>query len=393
MSEMFNGCGSLTELDIRNFNTTNVKDMEGMFYGCESLESLDLSNFNTSKVEKMSYSDEGYGMFCGYSKLKSLDLSSFDTSNVKDMGAMFDGCSSLINLDLSGFDMTNVHDYQDIFSGCFELQLLKSPRVNSLSIDLPVIMYDESGNEYTKLPTLSKSITLTKDKPTVAIDISDCTLSLSATSYTYDGKAKQPTVTVKNGDVVLTSGTDYTVSYADNTNAGTATVKVTGTGNYKGEKSATFTIKKANAKRAFAESEITKKTTDEAFTNALTKTSDGTVTFTSSNTEVATVDSTSGLVTIKGAGTATITATASEGQNYKAGSASYSLAIEAPAPTSTPTPAVTGFSDVQNPKHAYYNAIYWAAEEGITKGYPDGTFGINENCTRGQIVTFLYRAK
>jgi len=65
---------------------------------------------------------------------------------------------------------------------------------------------------------------------------------------------------------------------------------------------------------------------------------------------------------------------------------------EAPTPTPTPAPAYK-FSDVQNPKHAYFNAIYWAADQGITKGYPDSTFGINENCTRGQIVTFLYRAK
>jgi hypothetical protein len=65
---------------------------------------------------------------------------------------------------------------------------------------------------------------------------------------------------------------------------------------------------------------------------------------------------------------------------------------EAPTPTPTPTPAYK-FSDVQDPKHAYFNAIYWAADAEITKGYPDGTFGIDKPCTRGQIVTFLYRAK
>lgn len=59
-------------------------------------------------------------------------------------------------------------------------------------------------------------------------------------------------------------------------------------------------------------------------------------------------------------------------------------------PTPTPTPAA-GFSDVQNPKHAYYNAIYWAADAGITKGYPDGTFGIDRACTRGEMMMFLWR--
>ena len=43
--------------------------------------------------------------------------------------------------------------------------------------------------------------------------------------------------------------------------------------------------------------------------------------------------------------------------------------------TSTEKPK--GFSDVQDPKHPYYKAIYWAADAGITKGYSDGTFGID----------------
>ena len=50
-----------------------------------------------------------------------------------------------------------------------------------------------------------------------------------------------------------------------------------------------------------------------------------------------------------------------------------------------------GFTDVQNPSHAYYKAIYWAADKGITKGYSDGTFGINKSCTRGEMIMFLWR--
>lgn len=54
------------------------------------------------------------------------------------------------------------------------------------------------------------------------------------------------------------------------------------------------------------------------------------------------------------------------------------------------------FSDVE-PNHAYYKAILWGSQEGVTKGYttgPDaGKFGIDDACTRGQIVTFLYRIR
>ena len=157
-------------------------------------------------------------------------------------------------------------------------------------------------------------------------DISGCTITLSQTSFTYDGKAKQPSVTVKNGSKILVSGTDYTVSYKNNTNAGTATVIVTGKGNYTGSISKTFAINQAVPTLTFASASITKTTLDAAFTNALTKKTDGTVTFKSSNTNVATVDS-NGKVTIKGAGASTITAIAAAGTNYKAGSAGYDLTV------------------------------------------------------------------
>ncbi|MBQ9067527.1 MAG: InlB B-repeat-containing protein [Eggerthellaceae bacterium] len=72
---------------------------------------------------------------------------------------------------------------------------------------------------------------------------------------------------------------------------------------------------------------MSKKRTDAPFTNTLTKATDGTVTFKSSNTGVASVNGSTGQVTIKGAGKATITASAVAGKNYKAGSASYTLNV------------------------------------------------------------------
>ena len=160
-----------------------------------------------------------------------------------------------------------------------------------------------------------------------ARSISDCTMTISPTSYTYDGTAKKPTVTIKNNSTNLTINTDYTVSYNNNTNAGTGTVTATGKGSYSGTLSKTFTIGKASPTLSFASSSVSKKTTDSAFTNTLTKKTDGTVTFSSSNTSVATVNSSSGLVTIKGAGKTTITANAAAGTNYNAGSVSYELTI------------------------------------------------------------------
>lgn len=74
-----------------------------------------------------------------------------------------------------------------------------------------------------------------------AIDISDLKIG-KLSNHTYTGKAIKPTVTVKDGDKKLVNGTDYTVSYKNNTNIGTATVTITGKGNYTGTKTLTFKI-------------------------------------------------------------------------------------------------------------------------------------------------------
>lgn len=76
------------------------------------------------------------------------------------------------------------------------------------------------------------------------IPLTKATLSC-ASSLTYNGSAQTPVVTVKYGTTVLKKGTDYTVSYKNNKNAGTAVVTVTGKGHYSGTLSKNITIKKA----------------------------------------------------------------------------------------------------------------------------------------------------
>ena len=53
--------------------------------------------------------------------------------------------------------------------------------------------------------------------------------------------------------------------------------------------------------------------------------------------------------------------------------------------------AEVSFTDVQSGDY-FYNAVAWAVENGITSGMGDGTFGSNNQCTRAQVVTFLYAA-
>lgn len=56
-----------------------------------------------------------------------------------------------------------------------------------------------------------------------------------------------------------------------------------------------------------------------------------------------------------------------------------------------PESLTSKFKDVQDPSKYYYKPILWAAEQGITKGYSDGTFKPDATCLREHVVTFLWR--
>ena len=74
--------------------------------------------------------------------------------------------------------------------------------------------------------------------------LEDCTVS-PLSEVTYTGKAICPEPKVYYGSVLLKENTDYTVAYTDNISAGTATVIITGIGDYSGKKQLSFTIRKA----------------------------------------------------------------------------------------------------------------------------------------------------
>ena len=78
----------------------------------------------------------------------------------------------------------------------------------------------------------------------ISQSLEDCTVSPLST-VTYTGKAICPEPKVYYGSVLLKENTDYTVAYTDNISAGTATVIITGIGDYSGKKQLSFTIRKA----------------------------------------------------------------------------------------------------------------------------------------------------
>ena len=109
---------------------------------------------------------------------------------------------------------------------------------------LPVVTYE--GNRV-NIGTFTAYLTLedgTQAKLEVTITAKELTPTVEGLedSYEYTGEAIKPEITVKDGDKVLTEGTDYDVTYGENTNVGEGTVTVTLKGDYEGQLKQTFDI-------------------------------------------------------------------------------------------------------------------------------------------------------
>ena len=89
---LFSGCKDISEIDLSDFNSSELMFIHGMFWNCESLTSINFMNFNTSKVLDMHFT------FNNCQKLKDLNMSNFDTSSVTNMKSMFFDCFSLVSL-------------------------------------------------------------------------------------------------------------------------------------------------------------------------------------------------------------------------------------------------------------------------------------------------------
>ncbi len=196
--------------------------------------------------------------------------------------------------------------------------------------------------------------------------VNDGVISLTAESYSgvYDGEAHGITVKAPEGATVLFGEADgqyYLSASPTYVDAGTYTVYYQVTRTYYATETgkAYVYIAKAPATISYATTRIGKTFGDAEFTNPLTMTGDGTATFSSSDEDVATVDATSGEVTIISAGTATITAYAADGTNYAydPNSASYELTVG----NATMTVTSEGWT-----------GVYDGEEHSITVNAPEG---------------------
>ena len=206
---VFGDCHMLSEVTIPN-SVTTIGNFA--FDGCSSLTSITIPDSVTSI---------GVGAFAFCTDITNITI----PNSVTSIGEWaFGECTSLTSITIPN-SVTSIGKI--VFQGCDSDNLV----VNCYSGSVAEKYAKENGIKYKLL---------------AAKGISSLSVKADKTVFGYTGKAKAPTVTIKDGSYTLKQGTDYTLSYKNNKNIGTGTITVTGKGDYTGTKTLSFTIIPSN---------------------------------------------------------------------------------------------------------------------------------------------------
>ena len=130
------------EIDLTEFDTTNVVNMDYMFLKADLGDRLKVNSSTTTQDNGadrniLTFNTEGVTSMSDMfkdCKVKHLDLSSLRTHNVTDFSDMFYNCDSLIDLNVDGFDTSNAEDFNGMFHGCNKLTQLNVKHFNTNSV-------------------------------------------------------------------------------------------------------------------------------------------------------------------------------------------------------------------------------------------------------------------
>ena len=225
----------------------------------------------------------------------------------------------------------------------------------------------------------------------IKYNLSNATVTTTPATYAYDGRIKQPAVTVKIGYVTVPAS-DYIVTYSNNLKVGTATATVTAKtyGKSMGSNMAYFTITGKDGVITPEYAEFSKKTTksNPFAIKIVSNTTDGTgYSYVSSDTSVATV-SANGTVTPVGCGRTVITITTTGNRAYNPATATVTVTVK---PTkgiisslkSTAKGKLTVRYKKQSPNADYYQIRYGRAGDYTTKTIKNTTALTGKSTIKG----------
>ena len=287
-----------------------------------------------------------YGLFAGAEKLVNnaerllvLPATTLTESCYQDM---FNGCKGIEKAPELPAPKLEKNCYQEMFYDCAKLNHVKCLATDIKAENCTKDWLGKAGSEATETKVLESVVPMTPNSddgvPTswtaqkivtgIKLDADEMKLSvgdvgtLKATVEPTDATEKTITWTSDKPSIATVDANGNVTGVA----VGTATITAQAGGK---TATCTVTVSKKAGSISYAETEIGKSVGDDAFTNELTKVGDGTVSYASDNTAVATVNATTGEVTIVGAGTANITATVADSDTYSYATttASYKLTV------------------------------------------------------------------
>ena len=143
MTSMFENCNSLKSINLSKLDTSKVLSMDYIFYGCYLLTSINLNNLNTSELTTMK------SMFNKCKSLKKIDLFYMDTSKVTNMENLFKGCNYLTSLNLNNLDTSNIITMKGVFYNCYRLESLEISKINTSEVsDMSDMFYGCSSLKF-----------------------------------------------------------------------------------------------------------------------------------------------------------------------------------------------------------------------------------------------------
>ncbi len=272
-SEAFYECSNLTTVTIQS-RITRIESR--LFEKCSSLKKIIIPNTVTviaaqafkdcSSLEEIIIPESvtviGTSAFEGCSSLSKIKLPKgltyignsvlYDCSNLTSITipngvtrigpSAFRGCSGLTNVTIPN---TVKRIESNAFYECSNLVGITIP--NSVTY-IDVWVFDKCASGFTIYCNAGSDAYryATENKHSYEFSMYLCEVTLSTTTYTYDGKEKKPIITVMDGSKTLKEGREYTVKYPDNKAIGKTTITITGIGYYGGVVTKTITINKAD---------------------------------------------------------------------------------------------------------------------------------------------------
>ena len=142
-SFMFHRLNNIISVDLSDFESSSVTNMEGMFYECYNLKYINFSDFTTSEVTNMKR------MFAFCENLESLDLSHFKTNKVEFMDGMFYCCHQLKYLDFRNINISSITNLDFMFHHCTSLIYIDLSNLNNeIPARLVNSMFDEAAQNF-----------------------------------------------------------------------------------------------------------------------------------------------------------------------------------------------------------------------------------------------------